>query len=247
MLMQTKQQMASLRLNGMLIALDEQINNPPHQLSFEDRLGLLIDREYTYRENQRLANRLKQSKLKSGCSMAQVDYQHPRGLNKSQFLSLENGLWVKRHQTIIITGPTGTGKTYLAQALAHKACLQGFSAKYIRLLHLIHECVVASREGKLQRHLKNNSKVDVLIIDDFGMVVMDSEEKRLLHELIDARYEQGSTIITSQLPVSDWHEYINDPIIADALLDRVVHHSEKIVLTGESLRKTKPRQTKEDD
>jgi DNA replication protein DnaC len=239
MLEQTRQQMAALKLNGMLTALEEQIINPPHHLSFEDRLALLIDREKCYRDNQRLSNRLRKAKLMASCSMSQVDHQHPRGLNKSQFLSFESGEWVKQHRAIIITGPTGTGKTYLSQALAHKACLLGYNARYIRLLHLMHECMVVSREGKLQRYLKNIEKIDVLIIDDFGMMVMNSEEKRLLLEIIDARYDKCATIITSQLPIIEWHEYINDPIIADALLDRIVHHAEKIALKGESLRKVK--------
>jgi len=239
MLEQTKQQMAALRLNGMLVALDEQLLNPPHQLSFEERLSLLIDREHMHRENQRLSNRIKQAKLKSGYTMANIDYQHPRNLDKSRFLSLGNGEWVRNNRVFIFTGPSGTGKTFLAQALAHKACLQGFTARYTRLLTLMHECVIASREGKLQRYLKNSARINVLIIDDFGMMVMTDEDKRLLLEIIEYRYEQGSTIITSQLPLAEWYEHINDPIIADAILDRIVHQAEKFTLTGESVRKVK--------
>lgn len=241
MLEQTKQQMAALRLNGMLLALDEQIESPPHQLSFEERLALLVDREYLHRENQRLANRLKHAKLKPACAFEQVDFQTARGLNKQHYIALSNGAWIKQQRSIIITGPTGTGKTFLACALAHKACLLGFSARYARLLHLMHDVLVAYREGKLPRMLTTLNKIDVLIIDDFGMMMMDDEQKRLLLEILEQRYELRSTIITSQLPINLWYEHLNDPLIADALLDRIVHQSEKISLTGESLRKTKSK------
>lgn len=247
MLEQTKQQIASLRLSGMLAALEEQLMSPPHQLSFEDRLALLIDREVLHRDNQRLSNRLKQAKLKSGCSMEQIDFQSARGMNKSQCLTLSNMSWIKLHRTILITGPTGVGKTFIAQALAHKACLNGFTARYFRLLHLMHDAIVAYRDGNLQRFLTAITKYDVLIIDDFGMLVMDAEQKRLLLEILEHRYEQRATIITSQLAVEDWYDYINDPLIADALLDRVVHQAEKISLTGESMRKTKAKTSTYED
>ena len=239
MLEQTKRQMASLRLHGMLLALEEQLPQAEHQLTFDERLSLLIDREYHYRENQRLSNRLKQSKLKSTCSIEQVDFQYARDLQKKQILALASCHWVQQHRPIIITGPTGTGKTFLACALAHKACLLGSSARYYRLLHLLHDVTISYREGKLQRYLLQLSKIDVLIIDDFGMIILEDEHKRLLLEIVEHRYELRSTIITSQLPIAQWYEYINDPLIADAVLDRIVHQSEKITLTGESIRKSK--------
>jgi DNA replication protein DnaC len=241
MLEQTKQQIASLKLNGILEALEEQLREPPHQLSFEDRVALLIDREVLHRDNRRLANRLKQAKLKPGCSFEQIDFRATRGLNKQQFLSLTNMGWVKLHKTVLITGPTGVGKTFIAQALAHKACLQGFTARYFRLLHLMHDAAIAYREGSFQRFLQSIGKQDVLIIDDFGIMVMDAEQKRLLLEILEHRYEQNATIITSQLATDDWYDYINDPLIADALLDRVVHQAEKITLFGESMRKIKAK------
>lgn len=239
MLEQTKQQMAALRLNGMLMALEEQLRNPPNQLSFEERLALLIDRETLDRDNQKLANRLKNAKLKHGVSMEQIDYRKERALNKSQILSLANLAWIKLHRTILVTGPTGSGKTYIAQALAHKACLNGYTARYVRLLHLMHDAVIAYREGNLYRFLNNMTKYDVLIIDDFGMMVMDAEQKRLLLEILEHRYELRSTIITSQLDVENWYEYLNDPLIADAILDRIVHQAEKIKMskTADSMRK----------
>lgn len=239
MLEQTKHQMVTLRLHGMLLALDEQLSRPLPQLTFEERLSLIIEREYHYRENQRLTNRLKQAKLKSGCSIEQIDFQYQRDLHKQQLLTLSSCSWVQQHLPIIITGPTGTGKTFLACALAHKACLSGFTARYYRLLHLLHDVIIAYREGKLQRYLLQFNKIDVLIIDDFGMMAMDDEQKRLLLEILEHRYEGRSTIITSQLPISEWYNSINDPLIADALLDRIVHQAEKITLTGESMRKTK--------
>jgi DNA replication protein DnaC len=239
MLEQTKHQMATLRLHGMLLALDEQLLQPHHVLTFEERLALLIEREYRERENQRLSNRLKQAKLKSSCSIEQIDFQAARGLSKQQLLTLASPAWIQQHRPVLITGPTGTGKTFLACALAHKACLLGFTARHYRLLHLIHDMTLAYREGKLQRYLLQINKIDVLIMDDFGMMVMDDDQKRLLLELLEHRYEIRSTIITSQLPVPQWYEYINDPLIADAILDRIIHQAEKICLKGESLRKIK--------
>ncbi len=241
MLEQTKQNIAKLRLNGMLAALEEQELNLSSQLSFEERLALLVDREILYKENQKLKNRLKQAQIKPNCSMEQIDFQSTRGINKSYILGLSNMSWIKLHRSILITGPTGVGKTFIAQALAHKACLKGYIAKYYRLLHLMHDTAVAYHEGTLSRFLTMINKADILIIDDFGMVMMDPEQKRLLLEILEHRYEQKSTIITSQLAIEDWYEYINDPLIADAILDRIIHHSEKIVLAGESLRKNKPK------
>lgn len=247
MLEQTKNQLITLRLQGMLQALEEQLQTSCHHLSFEERFSMLVERECLQRDNQKLVNRLKQAKLKPGCSFEQIDFQHMRGIHKPQILSLGNMAWVQQHRAIIITGPTGTGKTFLACAFAHKACLQGFSARYYRLLHLLHDTTIAYREGKLPRFLETLSKVNILIVDDFGMMPMDNEQKRLLLEILEHRYEQNSTLLTSQLPVQQWYEYLNDPLIADALLDRIVHQAEKISLTGESMRKMKTKITEQEE
>ncbi len=246
MLEHTKQQLATMRLYGIFEALQEQLNTPPLQLSFEERFALLIEREFCYRENQRLKNRLKQAKLKPA-SFEHIDFSASRGLQKNRVLAYTNLNWVKQHKPILITGPTGTGKTYLACALAHKACLSGFTTRYYRLIHLMHDITIAYRENKLQRFLNQLSKIDVLVIDDFGLMPLDEEHKRLLLEIFEQRYETRATIITSQLPTESWYEYLNDPLIADALLDRIMHQAEKIMLTGESLRKTKPNNTCEED
>lgn len=245
MLEQTKHHLASLRLNGMLAALEEQMTNTSLQLSFEERLALLVDRELLQRDNQKLKNRLKNAQLKPNCSMEQIDYQTTRGINKTQIVALANLSWITLHRSVLITGPTGVGKTFIAQALAHKACLNGYTARYYRLLHLMHEASVAYHEGTLNRFLTAINKADVLIIDDFGMLMMDAEQKRLLLEVLEHRYEQKATIITSQLAIEDWYEYLNDPLVADAILDRIVHHAEKITLSGESLRKNKPKTASE--
>ena len=245
MLENTKQQMAALRLYGMIAALDEQLLYPAKELSFEERLALLIERESLYRENQRLSNRLKQAKLKHA-SFENIDFNYPRGLNKSQLFTLSHGQWLDQKRSIIITGPTGTGKTFIACSLAHKACLLGFTAKYYRLLPLIHDVSIAYREY-FSRFLILINKVDVLIIDDFGMMAMDDEQKRLLLEILEHRYEIRSTIITSQLPLDHWYDYLNDPLVADALLDRIVHRSEKISLSGESLRKSPTQLTQKEE
>jgi DNA replication protein DnaC len=238
----TLQQMAAMRLHGMVLAFEEQRQQSALSLSFEERLTLLIDREYHYRENIKLQNRLKQAKLKSSCSFEQLDFTTDRGISKQQLLSLSEENWIKCHKTIVITGATGTGKTFIAGAIAHKACLLGYTAKQYRLLTLLHDITLAYREHKLARFLTALNKSDVLVIDDFGMLCMDEEQKRLLLEIIDSRYETRSLILTSQLPISEWHEHLDDPLVADALLDRVVHRAEKIILKGDSLRKRKPNE-----
>ncbi len=235
----------SLRLPGMKQAFMEQLAQEVTDLSFEERFSLLLEREKVCRENRRLASRLKQAQLKHTACVEDINYQQVRGLHKSMMMSLYDCQWVKQQRNILITGPTGTGKTYIACALAHKACLEGHSAKYLRIPRFFQEMLVAKAEGNYAKWLLRLSKFSVLILDDWGLATMDDLQRRDLLEVFDDRYQQASTIITSQLPVNAWHDSIGDPTLADAILDRVVHNAYPITLSGESMRKFKAETVKE--
>jgi DNA replication protein DnaC len=233
----TIEKLRALKLNGMADAFNEQIQRPMPDLDFEERLGLLIDREWFLRENRRLSRRLTQAKLQQAACCEDIDFKHARGLNKSAIQELSRGQWIKQHLNLLITGPTGCGKTYLACALAHKACMIGFTVRYYRLPRLWHELKIAKANGTYPNWLSQLAKVDVLVLDDWGLTAPDDEQRRDLLEMLDDRYQQKSTIITSQLPVSHWHEHLNDATLADAILDRLMHNAIKLELKGESLRK----------
>lgn len=233
----TLEKLRTLRLTGMADAFQEQLSQPLSDLDFESRLGLLVEREYYLRENRRLKRRLQQAKLQQAACIEDIDFHRQRGLNKSKILELSQGQWIHQHLNILITGSTGCGKTYLACALAHKACLQGLTSRYYRLPRLCHELKIARANGSYMQWLSQIAKVNILILDDWGLVALDDEHRRDLLEVIDDRYKQSSTIITSQLPTTHWHEYINDPTLADAILDRLLHNSVKLELKGDSLRK----------
>lgn len=242
----TLDKLRELRLPGMAEAFQEQLMQPLPDLDFESRLGMLIEREWLLRENRRLKRRLQQAKLQQSACVENIDYQHPRGLNKAAILELARGQWIKQHLNLLITGPTGCGKTYMACALAHKACLTGFTSRYYRLPRLWNELKVAKASGAYNQWLAQLAKVDILILDDWGIVPPDHEQRRDLLEILDDRYQQRSTIITSQLPTSHWHEHLNDATVADAILDRLLHNAIRIELKGESLRKKqKSLQTEE--
>lgn len=206
-------------------------------LSFEDRLLLLLEREMTQRNHRRLQVRLKQAKLKQTACIENIDFRAGRGLDKSQILSLATCQWIREHHNSLIVGATGTGKTYLACALAHKACLEGFSAIYLRLPRLFQELLIAKGDGRYTRFIQQLARIDVLILDDWGLNAFTDEQCRDLLEILDDRHQLRSTIITSQFPIKHWHETLNNPTLADAILDRVVHNAYKIQLKGESLRK----------
>ena len=233
----TLQKLRSLKLTGMAEAFCEQLEKPLPDLDFEARLGLLIDREWYLRENRRLSRRLTQAKLKETACVEDIDYKHPRKLNKSVMQELRRIQWIPKHLNLLITGPTGCGKTYIACALAHTACLNGFAAKYYRLPRLWQELKIAKANGSYGNLLSQMAKIDLLLLDDWGIAAPDEEQRRDLLEILDDRYQRKSTIVTSQLPTTHWHEHLNDATLADAILDRLLHNSIKLELDGDSLRK----------
>lgn len=234
----TLEKLHTLRLNGMLNALNEQQQMPDiDSLGFEERLGLLIDREVTERENRRLQTRLNKAKLRHSCSMEDLDVKATRGLDKTLILTLAVCTWIARHINVLICGPTGVGKSYLACALGHKACLEGYSSLYLRLPRLFEELRIAKADGRYGKLMLSYAKTDLLILDDWGLTPMTDPQRRDLLEILEDRYGKRSTIVTSQLPVAAWHESIGDPTLADAILDRLVHNAYKIELKGESMRK----------
>jgi DNA replication protein DnaC len=235
----TLEKLRSLRLTGMADEFQEQLAKPLPDLDFESRLGLLIEREWYLRENRRLKRRLSQAKLQQTACVEDIDFKHPRSLNKANIIELSRGQWIHQHLNLLITGPTGCGKTYLACAIAHKACLTGFTSRYYRLPRLWHELKISKADGTYSNWLSQLAKIDLLILDDWGIVPPDNDQRRDLLEILDDRYQQRSTIITSQLPTTHWHEHLNDATLADAILDRLLHNAIKLELTGDSLRKKK--------
>ncbi|OSM04782.1 IS21-like element helper ATPase IstB [Magnetofaba australis] len=238
----TIDKLKSMRLNGMATALIEQNqSSTADELSFEERLGLLVDYEWTSRENSRLKNRLKKAKLRHAATFEDIDFQHPRGLDRSVVSRLGSSQWIKSGDNLLIIGPTGIGKSWLACALAHKACFNGLTALYLRVPRLFQDLAVARGDGRFDKVLASLAKTDLLVLDDWGLNAFEPNHRRDLLEILEERHGRRSTIVTSQLPVDHWHEIIGEPTIADAILDRLVHNAHRINLNGESLRKTRPR------
>ena len=227
----------ALKLPGMAAAFEEQLVQPVTQsLSFEDRFGLIVDREATHRDNQKLGRLLKNARLKHTACVEDIDYRAGRGLDKAVMASLIGCEWVRQAQNLILTGATGCGKTWLACALGNQACRQGLSVLYVRTSRLMEEMKLAHAEGSFRKRLAQMAKVDILILDDWGLSAMTQSERQDLLEIIDDRTRR-STLITSQIPVKAWHEVIGEPTLADAILDRIVHRAHSIELAGESMRK----------
>lgn len=237
----TLSQLRHLKFTGMAQAFAEQIEQPPIQnLSFDERLALLVDREVLARGNRRIQNLLRYAKLRQQACVENIDYQHPRNLKKNQLVSLVTCDFIRQHHNLIITGPTGCGKSYLACVIGHQACRQGLSVKYIRLPRFLEELVIAHADGSYGKLLTQILKIDLLIFDDFALEpALNPESRRDLFNIIEDRHQLKSTLITSQLPVKHWHDYIGEPTTADAILDRLLEKTHRIELKGESMRKNK--------
>ena len=243
----TVDKLHELRCTGMAKAMAEQLASPQVQnLSFEERLGLLVDRELTERHSRQLTNRLRRARLRHDACIEDIDFRAPRGLDKDLVLSLADGRWVREHISILIIGPAGIGKSWIACALAHSACRLGHSASYRRLPRLLTELAIARADGSYPKLLASLAKTEVLVIDDFGLAKLSAENRRDLLEITEDRYGIRSTVITSQLPVENWHDIVGDPTLADAILDRLVHSSYQLNLKGESMRKRRQPLTQTD-
>ena len=236
----TSERLLALGLAGMAKALDEQrANRSAEGLSFEERLALLVDRETVERESKRLVTRLKFANLRQNACVEDLDTKASRGLDKALFAKLAAGDWIARRQDLLITGQTGTGKSWLACALGHKACRDDRSVLYWRVPRLLDALALARGDGRYVRLLKSLARVELLILDDWGLAPLTSAQGRDLLEIVDDRHGRASIIVTSQVPVSHWHELIADPTIADAILDRLVHTAHRLALDGETLRDPK--------
>ena len=228
----------SLGLAAMADALLEMQNNTAAaELSREDWLGLLLDREVTARDNKRLGRRLGHARLRQSAVVEDTDFRAPRGLDRALFHKLAGCDWIRQSQHLVICGPTGVGKSWLACALGHKACREGFSVLYRRTPRLFAELATARGEGRLPRLLAMLERTRLLILDDWGPEPLTAEQRRDLLEIVDDRYEKGSLLMTSQVPVARWHELVGNPTLGDAILDRVVHRAHRLELKGPSLRK----------
>jgi DNA replication protein DnaC len=237
----TTEGLLALRLEAMAQGLAEQRGHPDYEgLGFDERLGLLVDRELAERENRRMDRHLKQAKLKTQAAIEDIDFRRPRGLDRAQILGLADAHFVDHHQTIVVVGPTGVGKTYVACALAHAAIRRGHSALYVRAPRLFDEITIARADGRLQRLMATWARVATLVVDDFLLRPLSADQAADMLEVIEDRAGVRSTIITSQLPVSLWHEALGDATIADAVLDRLLEKAHRIELHGESLRRSGP-------
>jgi DNA replication protein DnaC len=237
---QTMDKLIALRLEGMAQGLEEQRRQADiSQLDFEERFGLLVERQWLWRENRALAARLHHAQLKVAASLEDINYRHPRGLKRAQIDQLRASQWVANHHNCLITGPTGSGKTYLACALAHQACRDGHRVGYYYAPKLFRELQNAQADGSLMKLLKKLSRAALIVIDDFGVAAVTGKQYRDLLEILDDRHGLASTLITSQFPVDEWHGVINDATVADAILDRLVHNAYRLKLEGESMRDPK--------
>jgi len=244
----TIEKLHTLRLHGMANAFRTQLETPvTHQLSFDERFALLVDEQWLWRQNRALVRRLQTAKLKERATIEDVDYQHPRGLDRKLFRTLASSEWVRQKLNLVLTGPTGIGKTWIGCALAQKVCRDGFAVLHKKTSELFRELAVAHADGSIGRMFLRLAQIDVLLLDDFAMSPLKDSERRDFLEVCDDRYQRRSMILTSQMPVAHWHEQIGDPTIADSILDRLLHNAYRIELKGESMRKKFGRKPGQED
>lgn len=236
---QTTTRLRDLKLGGMATALEQQQNQPGtyQDLPFVERLALLLDREYQAREHRKQDRLIRQARLKLSASVQEIDYQHPRNLKKAQVAQLAQTAWLEKGQNLLLTGPCGCGKTYLACALGHQACLNGFATRYYRISRLLLELTQAKADGTYQKTLNQLVRIKLLILDDWGLEPLTSAQRNDLMEIMDDRHGVHSTMIISQLPTDQWYNTIGDNTLADAILDRLMHNAHRWALKGESMRK----------
>jgi DNA replication protein DnaC len=240
----TLEKLHTLKLHGMADAFRTQLETiGMTDLGFEERFALLVDHQWLWKENRALARRLRAAKLREPATIEDIDFQHPRGLDRKLIRTLSSGEWIRQKQNLVLTGPTGIGKSWLGCALAQKACRDGYVVMQLRMSELFRDLSTAHADGSIGRLLLKLSRIDVLQLDDFAMAPLNDRERRDFLEVCDDRYQRRSLILTSQMPVSHWHEQIGDPTIADSILDRLVHNACRIELDGDSIRKKRKGKT----
>lgn len=234
---ETHQKLVAMRFHGLAVAFDDYLQErKPDKLTFEERFGLMVDREYTDRQQRRLSRRLKSAKLREQACVEDINYRHPRNLDRSVMQRLTTCRWVAEHENVVLTGATGLGKTWLSCALAQKACREGFTAIYVRLPRLFHGLQIARVDGTYLKELARLAKTDVLVLDDLGLAPIGDQERHDLLEVLEDRHGIRSTVVASQFPVKKWHTLIGDPTVADAFLDRLLHRAHRIDLKGPTMR-----------
>lgn len=244
----TLDKLHDMRLLGMARALEAQLDDgQSQQLAFDERFGLLVDAEHLERTNRRLQTRLRQAKLRQAATCEDIDYRAPRGLDKALIRQLATCQWIGEKLNVLITGPTGVGKSFIACALAHQACREGHTVAYYRLPRLFAELTVAKADGRYPKVLNKLARTHLIVLDDWGLAALDEPQRKDLLEILDDRHQQRATLVTSQLPISKWHQIIGEPTLADAILDRLVHNAYKINLKGDSMRKSQSESLTNDD